>query len=337
MNNRLNIWKILFLIFLIIGTVYILGKQKTYITSSGKIFGTFYNITYSNETDLHNEIRSTLMQVDNSLSPFNKESVITAINNNTCFVPDSMFIHVFTLAQNISSKTDGAFDITVAPLVNAWGFGFKKGIIPDSTTIDSLRQFIGYNTVTATFDRIDKQHPQTMLDCSAIAKGYGCDAVAATLDAHGIENYMIEIGGEVVTKGKNSKGELWTIGISKPIENPTIGSNSLHEIISISGKSMATSGNYRNFREENGRKIAHTIDPRTGYPVQHSLLSATVIADNCATADAWATAFMVMGLEKAMEMCNSEERIDAYFIYSDENGTFKTAETPGMKKYHLKR
>ena len=333
MNNRLNIWKILFLIFLVAGTVYILGKQKPYITNSGKVFGTFYNITYSSDTDLHNKIKSTLIQVDNSLSPFNKESVITAINNNTSFVADSMFNHVFTLAQAISSKTEGAFDITVAPLVNAWGFGFKKGIIPDSTTIDSLRQFIGYNTVTATFDRIDKQHPQTMLDCSAIAKGYGCDAVAATLDAHGIENYMIEIGGEVVTKGKNSKGELWTIGISKPIENPTIGSNSLHEIISISGKSMATSGNYRNFREENGRKIAHTIDPRTGHPVQHSLLSATVIADDCATADAWATAFMVMGVERAISYCNNENGIDGYFIYSDENGALKTRMTEGFRKY----
>lgn len=333
MNNRLNIWKILFLIFLVAGTVYILGKQKPYITNSGKVFGTFYNITYSSDTDLHNEIRSTLMQVDNSLSPFNKESVITAINNNTCFVPDSMFIHVFTLAQSISSKTDGAFDITVAPLVNAWGFGFKKGIIPDSTTIDSLRQFIGYNTVTATDGIIAKQHPQTMLDCSAIAKGYGCDAVAATLDAHGVKNYMVEIGGEVVTKGKNSKGGVWTIGISKPIENPTTSSNGLHEVIGISGKSMATSGNYRNFREENGRKIAHTIDPRTGYPVQHSLLSATVIADDCATADAWATAFMVMGLDNAISYCDNESDIDGYFIYSDENGALRTRMTEGFRKY----
>lgn len=333
MNNRLNFWKILFLIFLVVGTVYILGKQKPYITSSGKVFGTFYNITYSSDTDLHNEIKSTLIQVDNSLSPFNKESVITAINNNTCFVPDSMFIHVFTLAQAISSKTEGAFDITVAPLVNAWGFGFKKGIVPDSMTIDSLRQFVGYSTVTATDGIIAKQHPQTMLDCSAIAKGYGCDAVAATLDAHGVKNYMVEIGGEVVTKGKNSKGGVWTIGISKPIENPTTSSNGLHEVIGISGKSMATSGNYRNFREENGRKIAHTIDPRTGYPVQHSLLSATVIADDCATADAWATAFMVMGLDNAISYCDNESDIDGYFIYSDENGALKTRMTEGFRKY----
>ena len=331
----MNIWKTLFLIFLIIGTIYILGKQKPYVTNSGKIFGTFYNITYSSDTDLHTEIKKTLLQVDNSLSPFNKQSIITAINNNADTLPDEKFTQVFMLAQEVSAKTDGAFDITVAPLVNAWGFGFKKGITPDSLTIDSLRQFVGYSTVAMIDGKVVKQHPQTMLDCSAIAKGYGCDAVAATLEANGVKDYMVEIGGEVVTKGKNSKGGVWTIGISKPTENPTTSNNELHEIIAITGKSMATSGNYRNFREENGRKIAHTIDPRTGYPVQHSLLSATVIADDCATADAYATSFMVMGVEKAIEHC-SANNIEGYFIYSDENGMLKTTMTEGFKKY-LKR
>ena len=189
----MNIWKTLFLIFLIIGTIYILGKQKPYITKSGKIFGTFYNITYSSDTDIHAEIRETLMQVDNSLSPFNKQSIISAINNNTDTLPDEKFIHVFALAQEVSAKTEGAFDITVAPLVNAWGFGFKKGITPDSLTIDSLQQFVGYSTGAMIDGKVVKQHPQTMLDCSAIAKGYGCDAVAATLEANGVKNYMVEI------------------------------------------------------------------------------------------------------------------------------------------------
>ena len=332
MNNKLTPSKIAFLAFLIIGTLYILGNQKPYISNSGKIFGTFYNITYSSDKNLHDVIKKTLLKVDNSLSPFNKESVISAINNNTGTDTDSMFTHVFTLAQEVSAKTDGAFDITVAPLVNAWGFGFKKGFTPDSTSIDSLRQYVGYGTVTLTDGKIAKQHPQTMLDCSAMAKGYGCDAVAAVLEANGIENYMVEIGGEVVTKGKNNKGGAWTIGISKPTDNPTTTSNELHEIIAISGKSMATSGNYRNFREVNGRKIAHTIDPRTGYPVQHSLLSATVIAEDCATADAYATAFMVMGVEDAVSYC-SHNNIEAYFIYSDNDGRMKTEMTEGFRKY----
>ena len=332
MNNKLTPSKIAFLAFLIIGTLYILGNQKPYISNSGKIFGTFYNITYSSDKNLHDVIKKTLLKVDNSLSPFNKESVISAINNNTGTDTDSMFTHVFTLAQEVSAKTDGAFDITVAPLVNAWGFGFKKGFTPDSTSIDSLRQYVGYGTVTLTDGKIAKLHPQTMLDCSAIAKGYGCDAVAAVLEANGIKNYMVEIGGEVVTKGKNNKGGAWTIGISKPTDNPTTTSNELHEIIAISGKSMATSGNYRNFREVNGRKIAHTIDPRTGYPVQHSLLSATVIAEDCATADAYATAFMVMGVEDAVSYC-SHNNIEAYFIYSDNDGRMKTEITEGFRKY----
>lgn len=334
MNTRLTPLKTAFLIFLMAGTVYILGKQKPYLTNSGKIFGTYYNITYSSDIDLHNEIRETMLMVDRSLSPFNKESIITAINDNTDIQPDSMFTHVFTLAQDISSKTGGAFDITVAPLVNAWGFGFKKGIVPDSTTIDSLRRYIGYSTVCITDGKVCKQHPQTMLDCSAIAKGFGCDAVAATLDAHGINNYMVEIGGEVVTKGKNSKGGIWTIGISKPTDNPTTLNNELQQVIGITGKSMATSGNYRNYRiDENGNKVAHTIDPHTGYPVQHSLLSATVIADDCATADALATSFMVMGMAKALEYCNSDSSINAYFIYSAPDGTLKTGMTDGFRKY----
>ena len=168
-----------------------------------------------------------------------------------------------------------------------------------------------------------------MLDCSAIAKGYGCDMVARLLDSRNITDYMIEIGGEVVTKGKNDRGTAWNISISKPTENTTGSHNAHQRIVAISGKAMATSGNYRNFRIENGKKYAHTIDPRTGYPVQHSLLSATVIAENCAKADAYATSFMVMGLEKAIELCKSDS-IEAFFIYSNEDGALQTYDTEGF-------
>ena len=172
-----------------------------------------------------------------------------------------------------------------------------------------------------------------MLDCSAIAKGYGCDAVAEMLESHGVENFMVEIGGEIVTRGHNSKGQAWSIGISKPTDNNSGSENGLQKVIAISGKGMATSGNYRNYRYEEGRKVSHTIDPRTGRPVEHTLLSATVIADNCATADAYATAFMVMGLDSAMQICN-RQGLDAYFIYSTPDGSIATQETEGMKKYH---
>lgn len=324
--------QILFLLFLIAGSIYVITRNVPYKSNSGKIFGTYYNIIYQSKEDLHTPIKEAMARVDGSLSTFNKKSDISAINENRDITPDSTFIKVFTLAQQISTLTEGAFDITVAPLVNAWGFGFKKGLPADSATIDSLHRFVGYNSVSLCEGKIIKEHPQTMLDCSAIAKGYGCDEVARTLDALGVKNYMVEIGGEIVAKGKNDKGKSWTIGINKPVDDASGQQSTLQEVIHISNKSMATSGNYRNFRYENGRKVAHTIDPLTGYPVNHSLLSATVIADNCATADAFATAFMVMGVDVATEFCNSNN-IEAYFIYSDNDGNLLTTETAGFKKY----
>lgn len=326
-------WKILFLIFLIVASVLIIKNEPPYHTDRGFIFGTYYNICYKSKENLQHKIDSTLKSVDNSLSPFNKRSVITAINENRDTIVDAQFSEVFALAQEISNATDGAFDITVAPLVNAWGFGFKQGITVDSITVDSLLQYVGYKSVELTDNKVIKQHPQTMLDCSAIAKGYGCDRVARMLESYGVKDYMVEIGGEVVSKGKNNKSKQWSIGISKPTDDKSGTINELQEILHISGKSVATSGNYRNYRYEDGRKLSHTIDPRTGYPVAHTLLSATVIANDCATADAYATAFMVIGIEKAIEICKQKE-IDAYFIYSTPEGGISTCETDGMKMYH---
>ena len=326
-------WKILFLIFLIVASVLIIKNEPPYHTDRGFIFGTYYNICYKSKENLQHKIDSTLKSVDNSLSPFNKRSVITAINENRDTIVDAQFSEVFALAQEISNATDGAFDITVAPLVNALGFGFKQGITVDSITVDSLLQYVGYKSVELTDNKVIKQHPQTMLDCSAIAKGYGCDRVASMLESYGVKDYMVEIGGEVVSKGKNNKSKQWSIGISKPTDDKSGTINELQEILHISGKSVATSGNYRNYRYEDGRKLSHTIDPRTGYPVAHTLLSATVIANDCATADAYATAFMVIGIEKAIEICKQKE-IDAYFIYSTPEGGISTRETDGMKMYH---
>lgn len=337
MNGRLGKIKIAFLIFLIAGTFFILknhNKPEVYTTNQGYIFGTQYNIKYKSTDDLHKEIRGVLGEVDNALSMFNKKSIISAFNNNADTTANAMFTEVFNLAQEISEKTGGAFDITVAPLVNVWGFGFKKGELPDSNTVENLLKSVGYKTVALKDGKLTKQNTSTMLDCSAIAKGYGSDAVARLFDSRNITDYMIEIGGEVVTKGINDKGTAWNISISKPTEDTTASSTAHQAIMSITGKGLATSGNYRNYRIENGKKYAHTIDPRTGYPVQHSLLSATVVADNCATADAFATAFMVMGLEEAFKICK-DNQIDAYFIYADDNGEFKTKETEGFK-YYLK-
>lgn len=333
MKNGLGPWKIVFLIFLIVGTVYILRNQHPYLNNRGEVFGTYYSITYQAGDDLHKEIKDVLERVNSSLSPFNSTSIISAVNNNEEVTADSMFIDVFTLAQEISARTEGAFDITVAPLVNAWGFGFKEGMPVDSAIIDSLRALVGYRGVALNGGKVTKQDPRTMLDCSAIAKGYGCDMVAGLLESKGVDNFMVEIGGEVVTKGHNDKGSRWNIGISKPIDDRTASNNGLQEIVQLSDMAMATSGNYRNYRIEKGRKVAHTIDPRTGYPVLHSLLSATVIADDCATADAYATAFMVLGTDKAMDICSSEEKIEGFFIYSDDKGKLKTVMSEGFRKF----
>ena len=322
-----------FLIVLIVGTVMIIYNQKNtpYQHDKGMIFGTVYHVTYQNSDNLNDQIVAELNKVDSSLSMFNKQSVITKVNDNQDIEVDQMFGDVFTLARTVSADTDGAFDITVAPLVNAWGFGFKSGNMPSRHTIDSLRTFVGYKRVELHDSRIVKADPRVMLDCSAIAKGYGCDVVAELLRRKGIDNFMVEIGGEVVTSGISEKRVPWKIGVTKPSDDSLSVNNELQTVLNITDKAMATSGNYRNFYYKNGKKYAHTIDPDTGYPVQHSLLSATVISDRCAKADAYATAFMVMGLEKAKKVLDRHRDLMAYLIYSDHKGEYKVWFSPSLR------
>lgn len=326
----------LWLAFLILATIWILARrnQKTdFNTAGGFVFGTVYKITYQCKDDLKPEIEAELKRFDQSLSPFNDSSVISRVNRNEELVTDSFFQTCFNRSMEISRETEGAFDITVAPLANAWGFGFKKGTFPDSLMIDSLLQFTGYEKVKLENGKVIKQDPRTMLSCSAVAKGYSVDVVAHLLDRKGIKNYMVDIGGEVVVKGKNATGDLWRIGINKPYDDSLAVKQDIQTILNLTDVGMATSGNYRNYYYKDGKKYAHTIDPRTGYPVQHSILSSTVVAEDCMTADALATSFMVMGLEEAEKFCKANPMIDAYFIYSGENGEFKTYYTDGMKRY----
>jgi thiamine biosynthesis lipoprotein len=219
----------------------------------------------------------------------------------------------------------------VAPLVNAWGFGFKNGVNPDAKAIDSLRQVVGFQKVRLENNKVVKADPRVMLDCSAIAKGYGVDVVANLLRGLGIKNFMVEIGGEVVTSGINPENTPWRIGVTKPTDDSLSVNNELQTVINVTDKAMATSGNYRNFYYKGGRKYAHTIDPKTGYPVQHSILSATVITDDCATADAYATSFMVLGMEKAKKVLERHPEMMAYFIYSDEKGQNQVWFSPSLK------
>lgn len=327
------LWQVPFLTLLIIGTVLIIRQQHNmpYQRYSDFVFGTTFTVTYQCDSDMSQSIKAELMKVDYSLSPFNKESVITAINNNEDVKPDKMFMDVFQLAMDVSRETDGAFDITVAPLVNAWGFGFKSGEKPTARQVDSLRQIIGYQKITVDHGKIRKQDPRMMLDCSAIAKGYGTDVVANFLRQRGVKNFMVEIGGEVVTCGVNPERVPWKVGVIKPEDDSLSVSHELQTILNVTDIAMATSGNYRNFYYQGGKKYAHTIDPKTGYPVQHNILSATVLAKTCALADAYATSFMVMGLDKAQKVLERHPELMVYFIYDDGQGKNAVWFSPSLK------
>ena len=306
-------------------TIYVRGEAQ----------GTTYNITYSapEKTNYKNEIDSLFKAVDQSLSTYVPGSIISRINrNDTGVVADKYFIDVFRKAQEISQQTNGAFDVTVAPIVNAWGFGFTKRARIDSATIDSLLRFVGYQKIKLEGGAIVKTNPGMMLDFNAIAQGYTVDLLSSFLESKGINNYLVELGGEVRTKGKKNNGEDWKIGIDQPNETYTEG-RPLKSIVSLKNKALATSGNYRKFYVENGRKYAHIIDPHTGYPAKHNLLSATVIANDCMTADAFATAFMVMGLEKAKQFLSKDKQLglEVFFIY-DEQGTWKTYTSETLKE-----
>ena len=333
MKNKKLLWQLPILTLLVVGTILIIRQQHSmpYRKTSDFIFGTTYHVTYQCDSDLTQSIKAELLKVDASLSPFNKESVITAVNENKDVQLDDMFKDVFNLAMDISKDTDGAFDITVAPLVNAWGFGFKNGFQPSSHQVDSLLQLIGYEKVSMVDGKVTKQDPRIMLDCSAIAKGYGTDRVARLLRSRGIQNYMVEIGGEVVTSGVNPERVPWKIGVTKPVDDSLNVGHELQTVLNVTNKAMATSGNYRNFYFKGGKKFAHTVDPKTGYPVQHSLLSATVLAKSCAVADAYATSFMVMGFDKARQVLDRHPELMAYFIYSNQKGDMDVWYSPSLR------
>ena len=335
-TKTLKKWHLPFLLFLIIGTYLAITRKEEakdipFQYCEGAIFGTVYHATYQCDSSLNGKILEELQAVDQSLSMFNPNSTISQINSGKSNETDSLLRTIFHIAREVSQATDGAFDITVAPLVNAWGFGFKHRALPDSLQVDSLRQLIGWNRISLKDNKFFREDPRMIIDLSAVAKGFGSDCVAQMFRKHGINNFMIEIGGEVVTSGVSPKAKAWRIGVNKPQEDSTSTSNELQTILQMNNCAMATSGNYRNFYIDNGRKIAHTIDPKTGYPVQHSILSSTVIAPTCAIADAYATAFMVLGLEKSLQVLDKHPELMAYFIHTDKEGNYQVWKSPGIE------
>ena len=313
-------------------------QALSYHKLEGSVFHTIYHITYQGDRDYHDEIKQLFKEFDGSLSMFNDTSIITRMNNcDTSVVANRYFRHVFTKAMEVSEATGGAFDITVAPLVNLWGFGFKNSDNVSQAAIDSILQFVGYKTVHLDEEgHLHKDDPRTIMDASSIAKGYMSDVVADFLKEQGVENYMVEIGGEVALNGVNPKGSRWSIGINKPTDDSTQVNSELQDILYMSEGGVATSGNYRNFYYKDGKKYAHTIDPHTGYPIQQDILSSTVIARDCMTADAYATAFMVLGKEKAMEVLAKDTTLMAYFIVdapdADGNGGYEIVYSPALEQ-----
>ncbi|MBP6230586.1 MAG: FAD:protein FMN transferase [Paludibacteraceae bacterium] len=311
-------------------------SQQSFFINEGLVYGTYYRITYEHQSDLEKEIKTALDEVGLSLSTFNKQSIISRVNiNDSTVVLDHYFTKVFTTAQHVSEDTHGAFDITVAPLVNAWGFGFDPQHQHTSTTIDSIRKWVGYEKISLSDGKILKQDPRIQLDGSAIAKGYACDVIADVLQKAGCTNFLVDIGGEIVVQGKNARGTDWQIGINKAIDDASQQNQEVQQIISITDRAMATSGNYRQFYYENDKKIAHTIDPRTGFPTDHSLLSVTVLAKSCMLADAYATAFMVMGdWDEILQTKNSlSDTIQVFCIFQDKGGKHIEIASPDFEQY----
>ncbi len=312
--------------------------KSKYIKNQGQAHGTFYHIIYEspNGVDYHDQLRSTMQRIDKSLSTYDPVSVISRINqNDSSVVLDDHFLNVYRRAEEIANETHGAFDITVAPLVNAWGFGYTEPQRTDSVSIATILEYVGYEKVHLINGNLNKDTAAIQLDASAIAKGYSVDQAAEKLEKKGVKNYMVEIGGEIRVKGQNPNGLAWRIGIDEPTEDQALMDRKIQRILHINKGALATSGNYRQFYEKNGQKYAHTINPKTGYPVQHRLLSASVLAPDCMTADAYATAFMVLGFHASMDIVEQHPELEAYFIISGEEEPFEVKYSEGMQS-HLK-
>lgn len=328
-------YRLIFLVFLL---VFISScRQRTvYSNFSGFAQGTTYSIVVENNGDLNfsglkDEVEKILHDFDMSLSLYQDSSVISKINRNEKVVPDKFFNDVFVRSMNLSLLTEGAFDVTVGPLVKAWGFGPDAQRRFSEKRRDSLLSLVGMDKVTLSNGSFWKSDPGVTLDFNAIAQGYSVDVICDHFDGLDIGSYLVEIGGEVKVRG-DKNGIPWRIGIDRPEDNNMIPGNELQAVIKLTDRALATSGNYRKFYVEDGVKYSHTIDPRTGYPAGNRLLSATIIADDCATADGIATACMVMGKDKTIEFLERNPGFEAYLIYSDDSGSFRTWISEGLKK-----
>lgn len=327
------------LIFFLLGFQAVAASQDPPqpVIIEGATMGTTYRIIYFDpprRRDFSSEVDSLLNAVNKAINTYDPQSEVSRFNrDDTGVCPELPYLYeILKKARKIYTASDGAFDPTVMPLVNAWGFGPDKSLTPTDAHIDSLQQFTGFHRVRITKKRISKSDPRIQLDLGGIGQGYGADIIFRYLRSRGIENMLVELGGEGLAAGMNlQKDKPWMIGILDPDSTPH--NQFFKAYVTLNDRSFTTSGNYFNYKIIDGRKLGHTIDPATGRPVHHSLLSVSLFSDDCATVDGWATAFMVMGLESAIEKVNSLRNIDALFIYSTDAGGISTYVTPGLKSH----
>ena len=308
-----------------------LDSSKSLIHNVGFAQGTTYSIKYMSSEDYKHKIDSLLTVIDNSLSTYNANSLLSKLNlGDTSLLLDTHFVRVFKASIYFSTVSDGLFDCTVAPLVEAWGFGPDEKLETDSLYIVTLLKKIGFQDLSLKGDSLLSNPQQKTMDFNALAQGYTVDVIAELLDSHHISDYLIELGGELKAKGFNSRNKKWTVGIDKPSNKIDV-NDRFQVILNLHNKSLATSGNYRKFHKKDGKIFSHTINPKTAYPVQHSLLSATVITDDCMKADAFATTFMVMGVEQTKDFLSKHANLEAFLIFINDDGSWENWSTDGFK------
>ncbi len=308
------------------------GNQPKKIVLQGLAQGSYYAVTYFDEQNrnFQKEIDSIFHAVDMSVNLWVDSSVISKVNRNEEDTLDPIFIDNFNIAQEAARLSDGYFDPTISPIVAAWGFSYKHGDTITPQLIDSLKQLVDYRKVRIEDGKVVKENPAMQLDFNAIAQGYTSDLIAAFLDSRGIQNYLVDTGGEIMAKGSKPNGNPWIVGIEKPAENWD-SEQVVQTRVALRDKGLVTSGSTRKYVERDGKRYSHCIDPRTGYPVEHQVLSATVLAENSVWADALASICMVMGMEKSLPLIESMDGVEAYYIYVNENGELETFATEGLK------
>lgn len=304
------------------------------INYTGITQGSYFSITYFDDENriFEDEIDSILYVVDNSVSLWNENSIIRKVNRNDEVVVNQIFKDNFELAGKASELSGGAFDATIGPLVEAWGFHYKKELEMTPEIVDSIKQLVDYQKIKIIDDKVVKANPNMTLDFNAVAQGYTADLIGKMLETKGITNYLVDVGGEIMARGTKPDGSSWTIGIEKPAEK--YDSERVVQVrINLRDKGIVTSGNYRKYIEKDGIRYSHSIDPKTGYPVEHNLLSATVIAENAAWADCLASVCMILGKEKASKLIENQQDVEAYFIFVNKDGGLQTDSTSGFGSF----